>query len=79
MVTDMTIAVVSIFLNIMVMMAIKADKETSGVMFNMVLASLCSSNMVGAALVKSLSVVHNSYMVAAGRAEYEEGGRWPDC
>ena len=65
----MIIAFVSICLNIMVVMAIKEDEEISGKEFSLVLTSLCSSNMIGAALVKSIAIVQNSYMVAAGRTK----------
>ena len=65
-VTDMILSVVSIFLNLMVMMAIKEEEELSSRRFSLVLTNLCSSNVLNSSLVKSLAIVHNSYMVAAG-------------
>ena len=39
--------------------------------FNLVLLNLCSANLVGAVLVKSISVVHHGYAVAANVLESE--------
>ena len=35
------------------------------VTFNLVLINLCSSNLLSAVMVKSISIVHNAYAVAA--------------
>ena len=71
MVTDMILSVVSIFLNLMVMMAIKEEEELSSRRFSLVLTNLCSSNVLNSSLVKSLAIVQNSYMVAAGKTRSE--------
>ena len=64
-VLDMSLAVSSIFFNIMVITAIKKEEELLGKTFNLVLVNLCSANLLGAVLVKSISIVHNGYAVAA--------------
>ena len=64
-VLDMSLAVCSIFFNIMVITAIKEKEEMLGNTFNLVLVNLCSSNLLGAVMVKSISIVHNGYAVAA--------------
>ena len=35
--------------------------------FNLVLVNLCSANLLSAVCVKSVSIVHNAYAVAAGQ------------
>ena len=77
MVTDMILAIVSILLNLMVMMAIKDEEElvaktktqqsVGGGSRNLsaLLTNLCTSNIAAAALVKSIAIVQNSYMVAS--------------
>ena len=71
-VTDMIVAIVSIYLNLMVMMAIKAEDQLDmaeslggGVQLSVLLTNLCSSNIAAAALVKSVAIVQNSYLVAS--------------
>ena len=57
-VLDMCLAVSSIFANIIVITAIKQKEEMLSKTFNLVLLNLCSANLVGAALVKSISIVY---------------------
>ena len=64
-VTDMLMSITSMLLNIMVIMAIREDDRMSEDKFNISLVNLCSSNLVSCVFVKSISIVHNSYMVAA--------------
>ena len=83
MVTDMIVAIVSIFLNLMVMMAIKDEEELAARTktqqsggggsrkLSVVLTNLCTSNIAAAALVKSIAIVQNSYMVASSRSSSE--------
>ena len=80
MVTDMIVAIVSIFLNLMVMMAIKDEEELAKTQqsggggsrkLSVVLTNLCTSNIAAAALVKSIAIVQNSYMVASSRSSSE--------
>ena len=70
-VLDMTLAVTSIFFNIMVITAIKEKEEMLCDTFNIVLVNLCSSNLLAAVMVKSISIVHNGYAVAAHVLESE--------
>ena len=70
-VLDMCLAVSSIFANIIVITAIKQKEEMLSKTFNLVLLNLCSANLVGAALVKSISIVHHGYAVAANVLESE--------
>ena len=37
--------------------------------FNLVLVNLCSANLLSAVCVKSVSIVHNAYAVAAGQQQ----------
>ena len=60
-VTDMIVAIVSIYLNLMVMMAIKAEDQLDmaeslggGVQLSVLLTNLSTSNIAAAALVKSV-------------------------
>ena len=75
-VTDMIIAIVSIYLNLMVTMAIKEEDELTqsvggATKLSALLSNLCTSNIVAAALVKSIAIVQNSYMVAASLTSSE--------
>ena len=83
MVTDMIMAIVSIFLNLMVMMAIKDEEELAAKTktqqsvgggsrnLSALLTNLCTSNIAAAALVKSIAIVQNSYMVASSKSSSE--------
>ena len=83
MVTDMIVAIVSIFLNLMVMMAIKDEEELAAKTktqqsigggsrnLSALLTNLCTSNITAAALVKSIAIVQNSYMVASSKSSSE--------
>ena len=64
-VMDMSLAIVSVVFNLMVITAIKEKEEMLGITFNLVLINLCSSNLLSAVMVKSISIVHNAYAVAA--------------
>jgi hypothetical protein len=64
-VMDMSLAIVSVVFNLMVLTAIKEKEEMLGITFNLVLINLCSSNLLSAVMVKSISIVHNAYAVAA--------------
>ena len=64
-VLDMTLAVTSIFFNIVVITALRQKQEMLSNTFNLVLLNLCSANLLSAVLVKSISIVHHGYSVAA--------------
>ena len=61
----MSLAVSSIFFDSMVITALKKEEELLGKTFNLIIVKLCSANLLGAVLVKSISIVHNGYAVAA--------------
>ena len=63
-VLDMFFAIMSIVFNLMVITAIKDNEEMLRKTFNIVIISLCSSNLISAVMVKSISIVHNAYAVA---------------
>ena len=62
---DMSLAILSIVFNLMVITSVKEKENMLCVTFNLVLISLCSSNLLSAVMVKSISIVHNAYAVAA--------------
>ena len=62
---DMSLAVISIFFNIMIISSIRDKDEMLDSTFNLVLLNLCSSNLLCAVMTKSISIVHNGYAVAA--------------
>ena len=64
-VLDMLLAILSVIFNLMVITSIKENEELLGVTFNLVLISLCFSNLLSAVMVKSISIVHNAYAVAS--------------
>ena len=68
-VLDMSLAIISVVFNLMVITSIKEKEEMLGVTFNLVLINLCSSNLLSAVMVKSISIVHNAYAVAANTTE----------
>ena len=68
-VMDMSLAIVSVVFNLMVITAIKEKEEMLGITFNLVLINLCSSNLLSAVMVKSISIVHNAYAVAANTTQ----------
>ena len=68
---DMSLAVISIFFNIMIISSIRDKEEMLDSTFNMVLLNLCSSNLICAVITKSISIVHNGYAVAANVAHSE--------
>ena len=57
-VLDMTLAVLSVVMNLIVLTAIREKEAVAGVT-NLLLANLCFSNLTSAALVKSISIVHH--------------------
>ena len=61
----MCLAVSSIFFNIMVIATIKQNEDMLGNTSNLILVNLCSANLLAAVLVKSVSIVHNGFAVAA--------------
>ena len=65
---DMSLAVISIFFNIMIISSIRDKGEMMEHTFNLVLLNLCSSNLMCAVITKSISIVHNGYAVAANVA-----------
>ena len=65
----MSLAIVSVVFNLMVLTAIKEKEEMLGITFNLVLINLCSSNLLSAVMVKSISIVHNAYAVAANSTQ----------
>ena len=64
-VLDMSLAIISVVFNLMVITSIKEKEEMLGITFNLVLMNLCSSNLLSCVIVKSISIVHNAYAVAA--------------
>ena len=67
-IADMSLAVCSVVVNLIVITGIKEREATIG-MFNLVLVNLCLSNLTSAVLVKSISIVHNGYAVAANTTQ----------
>ena len=65
---DMSLAVCSVVVNLIVINGIKENEANMG-MFNLVLGNLCLSNLTSAVLVKSISIVHNGYAVAANTTQ----------
>ena len=67
-IVDMSLSFCSIIVNLIVINGFKENKATMG-MFNLVLGNLCLSNLTSAVLVKSISIVHNGYAVAANTTQ----------
>ena len=68
-VLDMSLAIISVVFNLMVITSIKEREDILGVTFNLVLLNLCSSNLLSAVMVKSISIVHNAYAVASNSTQ----------
>ena len=68
-VMDMSLVIFSVVFNLMVITSIKEKDEMLGATFNLVLLNLCSSNLLSAVMVKSISIVHNAYAVAANSTQ----------
>ena len=68
-VVDMSLAIFSVVFNLMVITSIKEREDMLGVTFNLVLLNLCSSNLLSAVMVKSISIVHNAYAVASNSTQ----------
>ena len=64
-VSDMGLAIFSIVLNLMVINALREKETLLSKTQNLVLGNICASNLVSAVLVKSISIVHHGYAVAA--------------
>ena len=64
-VLEMGLAVGSILVNIMVISAIKHKVELMSQTFYLLLLNLCCSNLLSCVFVKSISIVHHGYAVAA--------------
>ena len=64
-VSDMGLAIFSIVLNLMVINALREKETLLSKTHNLVLGNICASNLVSAVLVKSISIVHHGYAVAA--------------
>ena len=62
---DMSLAILSIFFNIMIISSIRDKAELMESTFNLILVNLCFSNLLCAVVTKSISIVHNGYAVAA--------------
>ena len=63
-ITDMVLALTTIVTNLVVVTGIKEQKVTIG-LIHLVLGNLCLANLFSAVLVKSISIVHHGYVVAA--------------
>ena len=46
---------------------LQRKEEMLAATFNLVLVNLCSANLLSPVCVKSVSIVHNAYAVAAGQ------------
>jgi hypothetical protein len=68
-VVDMSLAIISVMFNLMVITSIKEREDMLGVTFNLVLLNLCSSNLLSAVMVKSISIVLNAYAVASNSTQ----------
>jgi hypothetical protein len=66
---DMSLAILSVVFNLIVITSVKEKEDTLGMTFNLVLINLCSSNLLSAVIVKSISIVHNAYAVAVNSSE----------
>ena len=68
-VVDISLAIFSVVFNLMVIPSIKEREDMLIVTFNLVLLNLCSSNLLSAVMVKSISIVHNAYAVASNSTQ----------
>ena len=68
-VLDMCLAIVSVVFNLMVIMSVNKKDDKLGETFSLVLTNLCSSNLLSAVMVKSISIVHNAYAVASNTTQ----------
>ena len=68
-IVDMSLSFCSIIVNLIVINGFKENKATMG-MFNLVLGNLCLSNLTSAVLVKSITIIHNGYAVAANTTKH---------
>ena len=63
--SDMSLSLASVILNLMVINALREKETLLTKTHNLVLGNICASNLVSAVLVKSISIVHHGYAVAA--------------
>ena len=63
--SDMVLALLSVVLNLMVINALRERETLLTKTHNLVLGNICASNLLSAVLVKSISIVHHGYAVAA--------------
>ena len=63
--SDMTLALLSVVLNLMVINALRERETLLTKTHNLVLGNICASNLLSAVLVKSISIVHHGYTVTA--------------
>ena len=63
--TDMGLALFSVVLNLMIINALRERDILLTKTHNLVLLNICASNLLSAVLVKSISIVHHGYAVAA--------------
>ena len=60
----MSLAFFSILFNLVVLISIRERESLLNSTVNVVLANLCTANLVSAVFVKSIAVVYNGYAVA---------------
>ena len=63
--TDMGLSLFSAVLNLMVLNALREKDSLLTKKHNLVIGNICVANLAGAVMVKSISVVHHGYAVAA--------------
>ena len=63
-VMEMSLAFFSILFNLVVLISIRERESLLNSTVNVVLANLCTANLVSAVFVKSIAVVYNGYAVA---------------
>ena len=63
--TDMGLSLFSVVLNLMIINALREKDNLLTKTHNLVLGNICAANLVSAVLVKSISIVHHGYAVAA--------------
>ena len=68
-VLDMFMIILSFVLNLITTVNVKGMLGTMGATFNLVVVNLCFCNLLSAVLVKSFSLVHTAYAVAANTTQ----------
>ena len=74
--SDMTLILLSVVANLLVLNSLREKEELLGITQNLVspssssttqvLLNMCTSNLVSAVFVKSISIVHHGFAVATG-------------